>query len=130
MVNGTVYGDVTLTADRTIDDLTIPAGTSLTVPEGKTLTVNGTVTNSGTLTVFDDSSLAGTGTLTGSGDYKTTPDVVAPTSLVETGGDLTAAAEAATSLGGEGFTLNGVSFIADTTGWTGPTFTPATVKDA
>ena len=48
VVNGTVYGDVTLTADRTIDDLTIPAGTSLTVSEGKTLTVNGTVTNNGT----------------------------------------------------------------------------------
>ena len=52
---GTVYGDVTLQEDLTINEgesLTIPDGASLTVPEGTTLTNNGTVTTEegGTLT--------------------------------------------------------------------------------
>jgi hypothetical protein len=52
--DGTVYGDVTLQDDLTINEgetLTIGEGTSLTVPEGKTLTNNGTVTteNGGSL---------------------------------------------------------------------------------
>ena len=44
---GTVYGDVTLQENITINEgesLTIPDGASLTVPEGTTLTNNGTVT--------------------------------------------------------------------------------------
>ena len=52
---GTVYGDVTLQENITINEgesLTIPDGASLTVPEGTTLTNNGTVTTEegGTLT--------------------------------------------------------------------------------
>ena len=52
---GTVYGDVTLQEDLTINEgesLTIGDGASLTVPEGTTLTNNGTVTTEegGTLT--------------------------------------------------------------------------------
>ena len=127
VVNGTVYGDVTLTADRTIDDLTIPAGTSLTVSEGKTLTVNGTVTNSGTLTVFDDSSLAGTGSLTGNGSFvMETPEITVASDLVETGEVLDPAA----TLGGSGFSFGGKDFTSDATGWTGPVYDPAEVRDA
>ena len=53
--NGTVYGDVTLQDDLTINEgetLTIPEDATLTVPEGTTLTNNGTVTTEegGTLT--------------------------------------------------------------------------------
>ena len=127
VVNGVVYGDVTLTADRTIDDLTIPAGTSLTVSKGKTLTVNGTVTNSGTLSVFDDSSLAGTGSLTGSGSFvMETPEITVASDLEETGAVLDPAA----TLGGSGFSFGGAAFTVDTTGWTGPVYDPAEVKDA
>lgn len=50
---GTVYGNVTLQEDLTIEageSLTIPQGATLTIPEGTTLTNNGTITNEGTLT--------------------------------------------------------------------------------
>ena len=125
VVNGTVYGDITLTADRTIDDLTIPAGTSLTVPEGVTLTVNGTVTNNGTLTAFDSSSLAGTGSLTGSGSFVAIPSITGAADLVETGEVLNPGA----TLGGSGFSFGGAAFTVDTTGWTGPVYDPAEVKN-
>lgn len=49
---GQVYGNVTLTSDLTIapgQSLVIPANTTLTVPQGVTLTNNGTITGSGTL---------------------------------------------------------------------------------
>ncbi len=54
-MHGTVYGNVTLQDDFTINEgetLTIGQGTSLTVPDDKTLTNNGTVTteNGGSLT--------------------------------------------------------------------------------
>ena len=59
---GTVYGDVTLQENITINEgesLTIPDGASLTVPEGTTLTNNGTVTTEegGTLTLTNNGSL-------------------------------------------------------------------------
>ena len=50
---GTVYGDVTLQENLTVENgqtLTIPDGASLTIGSGATLTNEGTVTNSGTLT--------------------------------------------------------------------------------
>ncbi|MDD6644275.1 MAG: hypothetical protein PUF80_08640, partial [Firmicutes bacterium] len=126
VVNGTVYGDVTLTEDRTIDDLTIPAGASLTVPEGVTLTVNGTVTNSGALTAFDSSSLAGTGSLTGSGSFVAIPSIAVAADLVETGEVLNPGA----TLGGSGFSFGGADFTVDTTGWTSPVYNPTEVKNA
>ena len=126
VVNGTVYGDVTLTTDRTIDDLTIPEGASLTVPEGKTLTVNGTVTNNGTLTAFDDSSLAGEGSLVGSGSFVAIPSITVAADLVETGEVLNPGA----TLGGSGFSFGGAAFTVDTTGWTGPVYNPTEVKNA
>lgn len=46
--SGQVYGDVTLT------DAEIPEGYTLTVPEGATLAVNGTLTNNGTLNISGD----------------------------------------------------------------------------
>ena len=50
--NGTVYGDVTLQEDLEIgtdETLTIGKDASLTVPDGKTLTNNGTLTSHGTV---------------------------------------------------------------------------------
>ena len=126
VVNGVVYGDVTLTEDRTVDDLTIPDGASLTVPEGATLTVNGTVTNNGTLTAFDDSSLAGTGPLTGSGSFVAIPSITVAADLVETG----AALDPGATLGGSGFSFGDAAFTVDTTGWTGPVYNPTEVKNA
>ena len=125
VVNGTVYGDVTLTTDRTVDDLTIPDGATLTVPEGATLTVNGTLTNDGALTAFDSSSLAGTGSLTGSGSFVAIPTITVAADLEETG----AALDPAATLGGSGFSFGGADFTVDTTGWTGPVYDPAEVKN-
>lgn len=61
--NGTVYGDVTLQEDLEIgndETLTIGKDASLTVPDGKTLTNNGTIINKGTLT----GDVGGIGTVT------------------------------------------------------------------
>ena len=58
--NGAVYGNQTLTAD-----LTIPQGTSLTIPEGKILTNNGTINNSGA--IYVDGTLTGQVTDTDTG---------------------------------------------------------------
>ena len=70
--NGTVYGDVTLQEDLEIgtdETLTIGKDASLTVPDGKTLTNNGKIDNSGKLTV-DGGTL--TGNVTGKVNYKVT----------------------------------------------------------
>ena len=88
VVLGVVYGNVTLTEDRTLTSgfgvLSIHENASLTIPEGKTLTVqddvndiyvNGTLTNYGTLALnatncemnLEDGTLINYGTLTGSG---------------------------------------------------------------
>ena len=61
--NGTVYGDVTLQENLEIgndETLTIGKDASLTVPDGKTLTNNGTIINNGTLT----GEVGGSGTVT------------------------------------------------------------------
>ena len=71
---GTVYGEVTLQEDLTVDageSLTIPQGAALTIPDGTTLTNSGTITNDGTidnqgaLTIRPGGGLAGSGTVTG-----------------------------------------------------------------
>ena len=80
-MHGTVYGNVTLQDDFTINEgetLTIGQGTSLTVPDDKTLTNNGTVTtenggsltnngtinnNNGTVTTEEGDSLTNEGTI-------------------------------------------------------------------
>jgi hypothetical protein len=71
---GTVSGTVTLPGDLTVntgETLTIPSDASLTIPSGKTLTNNGSLTNSGTLTndgsfvVAADATFTNNGTLTG-----------------------------------------------------------------
>ncbi|MCF2670866.1 S-layer homology domain-containing protein [Butyricicoccus pullicaecorum] len=88
VVLGVVYGNVTLTKDRTLTSgfgvLSIRSGASLTIPKGKTLTmedgntdihVKGTLINYGTLALNDassvidlkDGTLTNYGTLTGSG---------------------------------------------------------------
>lgn len=72
---GTVYGDVTLQEDLTIESgqtLTIPDGASLTIPDYKTLTVNGGVL---------------TGDVTGTVIYKVTGVSLNMTELTLTEGD-------------------------------------------
>jgi uncharacterized protein YjdB len=70
---GTVYGDVTLPGDLTVESgetLTISSGSSLTVPSGTTLTNNGKITNNGTLsnngTINNSDTITGNA-ITGSG---------------------------------------------------------------
>jgi predicted outer membrane repeat protein len=65
---GTVYGNVTLPGDLTVENgetLTVPSGSSLTVPSGTSLTNSGTITNNGTIN--NNGAIAGSGTITGSG---------------------------------------------------------------
>ncbi|MDR2173043.1 MAG: IPTL-CTERM sorting domain-containing protein [Burkholderiales bacterium] len=65
---GTMYGDVTPTADFTIpggSTLTIGSGQTLTIDDGITLTNNGTIANSGTFT--NSGTIANSGTFTNSG---------------------------------------------------------------
>ncbi|MCL2035720.1 MAG: hypothetical protein FWG94_13475, partial [Oscillospiraceae bacterium] len=77
---GTVYGDVILGDDLTINSdetLTIPDGASLTIPDDVTLTNNGTITNDGTIqnngtivndgTITNDGTIANGGTITNNG---------------------------------------------------------------
>ena len=65
---GKVYGDHELGWDLTVTDketLTVPADTVLTIPEGKTLTLNGTLSNSGKIrkygTITNEGKVSGTG---------------------------------------------------------------------
>ena len=70
--SGTVYGNVTLQEDLEIgtdETLTIGKDASLTVPDGKTLTNNGTIINKGTLT----------GDVGGSGTVITAPKITTTT---------------------------------------------------
>ena len=63
--NGTVYGNVTLQADLTIESnqtLTIPQGAKLTIPNGITLTNHGTIINHGT--IANNGTFTNHGTLT------------------------------------------------------------------
>ena len=71
IVHGTVYGNVTLQDDFTINEgetLTIGQGASLTVPDDKTLTNNGTVTTE------DGGSLTNEGTINNNNGTVTTED--------------------------------------------------------
>ena len=72
--DGTVCGSQTLQEDLSLSEtqtLTVPASASLTIPEGKSLsvdqgcvvTITGTLTNDGVLTIYDESCLDGGGTL-------------------------------------------------------------------
>lgn len=62
-LNGVVFGDVVLTRDRTVESLTVPDGTSLTIPAGKTLMVTGTLKITGFAVIEGDLSVAEGGTL-------------------------------------------------------------------
>ncbi len=85
--SGTVYGDVTLQEDLAIgtdETLTIGKDASLTVPDGKTLTNNGTIDNGGTLTnsgtVTNNGTIVNKGTMNGdptggTGKIETTPTI-------------------------------------------------------
>ena len=76
---GTVYGNVTLQEDLTIESgqtLTIPDGASLTIDSDATLTNEGTVTNSGTLT--------NNGTINNSGTLPSNIGGTAPPSIITT----------------------------------------------
>ncbi len=95
--NTTIYGSHTLTEDTTIavdKKLTISNVSSLKIPSGKKLTVNGTLINNGTLSLDIDTCLTGTdNTLSGDGEFKVMGDptsdmIVAPTSHIYNGTDL------------------------------------------
>ena len=76
--NGTVYGDVTLQEDLTINQgetLTVGKDASLTVPDGKTLT------NDGTITLESGGKLEGT--TTGNGTLKIAPTITTQPQDVE-----------------------------------------------
>lgn len=88
IINGTVYGTVTLPDSlKTLNkDLTVPSGATLILPDGTTtrgaITVNGTltvdsgstVTNTGTITVESGGTLTGTGTINNTDSGKVTGD--------------------------------------------------------
>ena len=70
---GKVYGDTKLITDLTIESprtLEIPSGTSLTIPVGKTLTLNRSISNSGS--IYVDGTLAGINYATGNVYYRLT----------------------------------------------------------
>ncbi len=80
---GTVYGNQTLRDDMTLSEkqtLTVGEKGTLTISENGTLTVNeggklnvnedNTLTNNGTLTIYEASCLNGEGTLDGSGEFR------------------------------------------------------------
>jgi hypothetical protein len=68
---GTIYGDTVMSQDFTIASgqiLTVPAETSLTVPEGQSLTNSGLIVNEGTLTMngtFSGNPVENNGTING-----------------------------------------------------------------
>ncbi len=66
--NGTVYGDVILQ-----DNLTINEGETLTIPEGSSLSNNNNLTNNGTISVESGGRLEGMPT--GTGSVKTAPTI-------------------------------------------------------
>ncbi len=115
IVNGetTVWGVDSYTLSQTAE---LPGGVTLTIPNGKTLTVNSTLTNNGTLRI-DGGTLNGTGTLSGSGSFVTTTlteDMITiPTDLVYNGSDLikaiTEQTKAVTTICGREFGVTGWS---------------------
>lgn len=74
--NGTVYGDVILQ-----DNLTIDKDETLTVPEGFALNTNGNLTNEGTINVESGGKLEGT--TTGQGTLKIAPTITTQPQDVE-----------------------------------------------
>ena len=96
---GTVYGNVTLREDLTVDAnerLTIPQGAALTIPSGVTLTNSGDITNKGTITNNGILTIAQGGTLTG----EVTGNPVVYTVTVQTDGKGSASASAPTAEAG------------------------------
>ncbi len=88
--DGQVYGNQTLTADKTIpagETFTVPSGASLTIPADVTLTIDGT------MTIQRGGIASGEGTITGSGTFLTedlTEDMITvPTGLQYNGTDWT-----------------------------------------
>ena len=75
--SGTVYGNVTLQ-----DDLTINEGETLTIPEGSTLNTNNNLTNNGTVTTEEGGTL--TGTISGNQPPKITTTTPLPDGTVGT----------------------------------------------
>lgn len=76
---GTVHGSVTWQEGFALgekDSLTIPAGASLTIAEGTTATVNGTLNAEGTLNI--NGTLTGSGTITPDSAKLPRPDMTAP----------------------------------------------------
>ncbi|MGM9650491.1 MAG: InlB B-repeat-containing protein [Faecousia sp.] len=155
VVNGTLYGDITLTEDLTVDNLTIAVGATLTVPDGVTLTIddalvntgtlsingpegvnltaNGKLYNSGTLFVNGPECIVGTGTLTGNLAKSRVPFISVNEDLVETGEELDphATVTAFSTLGRPVQIYNGGGKYGLTpNGWGEPTYSPALVKDA
>ena len=101
---GTVYGNVTLREDLTVDAnerLTIPQGAALTIPSGVTLTNSGDITNKGTITNNGILTIAQGGTLTG----EVTGNPVVYTVTVQTDGNGSASASATTAAAGTTVTL-------------------------
>jgi hypothetical protein len=101
---GTVYGNVTLREDLTVDAnerLTIPQGATLTIPEGVTLTNSGDITNEGTLTNNGTLTIGQGGTLTG----EVTGNPVVYTVTVLTDGNGRASASPSTAAAGTTVTL-------------------------
>ncbi len=142
IINGTVYGNFTLTEDYTVAEgatFTVSADATLTIPAGVTLTVNGTltnngtITNNGTLTLQTKEKLSGSGTVTGTGTNKiltaTADQITVPTTLVYNGEDQTTAAQNAMSISTDAETICGATFIFASS-WSFDSISPATVKDA
>lgn len=101
---GTVYGNVTLREDLTVDAnerLTIPQGAALTIPSGVTVNNSGVITNEGTITNNGILTIAQGGTLTG----EVTGNPVVYTVTVQTDGKGSASASATTAAAGTTVTL-------------------------
>jgi len=115
---GQVYGNQILAANAEIPGgktLTIPNGTSLTVEGSTTLTNNGTLINNGTLTV--QGNLSGSGSIGGGGTFSTETlteaMIVVPTGMYYTGGDLSDAIKEKM-----GASICGQAFTVDESVWT------------
>ncbi len=116
IVNGetTVWGASSYTLSQSVE---IPSGATLTISNGKTLTVNETLTNNGTLLIEKGGTLSG-GTLNGNGNFVTTEltedMITVPTGLFYDGTDRTNYIEQNTTLATK--TYCGKEFHV--TGWT------------
>ncbi len=127
IINGetTVWGATSYTLSQ---DVEIPTGVTLTIPNGKTLTVNSTLINNGTLLIEKGGTLSG-GTLNGNGNFVTTEltedMITVPTGLFYDGTDRTNYIEQNTTLATK--TYCGKAFRV--TGWTQQSVTKAPSSD-